>query len=64
MCSCHTKSLVGLGQGAEHLGTLLDLKSVFPEILQFLMLLGNGGGIDAETLFLLLAGLGNGLYIG
>ena len=52
-----------LSQGAEHLCTFLNLKSVLPEILQLLMLFRNGGGIDDEAVLLLLAGSGNGLDI-
>ena len=45
MCSCHTESLMCLSQGAENLCTLLDLKRILAEILQFLMLFGNGRGV-------------------
>ena len=54
----HTEAFVGLGQGAQHLGPFLNLKTVLPEIAEFLMGLRNGGGVDDETGLLLLAGMG------
>ena len=55
----HAQSLVGLGEGAEHLGALLYLEAVLPEVLEFLVGIGDGRGIDDEARLLLLAGVGN-----
>ena len=46
-------------QGTQHLRTLLNLKAMLAEILQFLMSLGDGGGIDDQTRLRSAAGMGN-----
>ena len=57
--TCHAESLMGLCQRTEHLGALLDLKTVLTEELEFLVAIRNSRRIDDETRLLLLAGMGN-----
>ena len=44
----YTKSLVVMSQGAQHLSTLLNIKVIGAEILQFGVLGGNRGSVDDE----------------
>ena len=59
VCASDTKSFVRTCQHAEHLRTLLHFETIVAEVLQFLMLSGNGRGIDDQTRLVVTASVGN-----
>ena len=63
MGACHAESLVGTGERAQHLGALLYLESLLAEEDQFLVVGGDGRGIDHETVVFVLAHVGDFRYI-
>ena len=63
VCTCHAKSLVGAGQGAQNLCTLLDGESILAEVNQLLVLSWDGWCIDNQRVLGILASLRNEIYI-
>ena len=63
VCSCHTESFMCTGQHSQHLCPFLHIKVILTEEDKFLMVLRDGRGVNNESGVLILACMGNLVYI-
>ena len=59
VCACHAQSFVCTCQRSQYLGTFLDFETALTEELEFLMLGGDGRGVDDQRAVLVFTGQGD-----